>query len=157
MDFALYVVWFKLSSLLWLYTNWDFLLNHHSDSIKKTSITVTVGDHFYDDYEDGEVSFVIPEANILMHPGYVPGIESTDICLLKIPKGQEITFGPTIQPACLPNQADDFTGQTCWAAGWGNIKTNGHEYPNELREVDVEIFPQDYCINKYNTAYDGKF
>merc|ERR1711933_691976 len=67
--------------------------------------------------------------------------------------GQEITFGPTIQPACLPNQADDFTGQTCWAAGWGNIKTNGHEYPNELREVDVEIFPQDYCINKYNTAY----
>ena len=133
------------------------LLTRRSDSIKKDTITITVGDHLYDDYEEGEVSFVIPKDNILMHPHYQPGIESTDICLLKIPKGQEITFGPTIQPACLPSQADDFTGQTCWAAGWGKTKNNGNEYPNELREVDVEIFPQDYCINKYNTAYDGKF
>ena len=90
-----------------------------------------------------------------MHPHYQPGIESTDICLLKIPKGQEITFGQTIQQACLPSQADDFTGKTCWAAGWGNTLVNG--MPNELREVDVEIFPQDYCINKYNTAYVRKF
>ena len=129
---------------------------NHSDSIKKKVITVTVGDHFqYDDYEDGEVSFVIPEDNILMHPFYDDNMISTDICILKIPKGQEITFGPNIQPACLPNMADNFTDKTCWAAGWGNTQVNG--YPNELREVDVKIFPQEYCINKYNTAYDRKF
>ena len=118
-------------------------------------MTITVGDHlYYDDYEDGEVSFVIPKDNILMHPHYDDVMKSYDICILKIPKGQEITFGPTIQPACLPSPADHFTGQTCWAAGWGHT---GTEFPNELREVDVEIFPQDYCWAKYNDAYDGKF
>ena len=116
-----------------------------------------MGDHYRWD-EDGETEFVIPKENILMHPHYDTHPEAyivRDICLLKLPQGQEITFGENIQPACLPNEADDFTGQTCWTAGWGDTQVNG--MPNELREVDVEIFPQDYCINKYNTAYVRKF
>ena len=81
-----------------------------------------------------------------------------DVCLLKLAKGEEITFGPTIQPACLPNMAADFTGATCWTAGWGQtFGVDTSPFPNELREVDVEIFPQDYCTNKYNDAYDSKF
>ena len=89
-----------------------------------------------------------------MHPTYDDNMIARDVCILKLAKGEEIQFGPTIKPACLPNMADDFTGQTCWTAGWGDTFQG---FPNELREVDIEIFPQSQCVNLYNTAYNGEF
>ena len=121
-----------------------------------------MGDHYRYD-EDGETEFVIPKENVLIHPGYDTHPEAyivRDICLLKLPKGEEITFGENIQPACLPNEADNFTGQTCWTAGWGdtqNFSIGQWGMPNELREVDVDVFPQKYCNAKYNDPYERKF
>lgn len=66
-----------------------------------------------------------------------------DIALLELDR--PVTFGSTIQPACLPqSQFTDYSGKYAMIAGWGRL---GEHDPTStgLREVVVPIWSKEEC------------
>ncbi|XP_058056054.1 transmembrane protease serine 9-like [Anopheles bellator] len=69
---------------------------------------------------------------------------NNDIALLELDK--PLRFGPTIQPACLPDgSVADFTGSLGVVAGWGRIEEK-RPPSKTLRAVEVPIWSQDQCL-----------
>ncbi|XP_001237553.4 transmembrane protease serine 9 [Anopheles gambiae] len=70
---------------------------------------------------------------------------NNDIALLELDK--PLRYGPTIQPACLPDgSVMDFTGTIGVVAGWGRVEEK--RAPSKtLRSVEVPIWSQEQCLD----------
>ena len=75
------------------------------------------------DYIDRKVQFLI------IHPKYDPKgtpkerSYDSDLALLKFK--EPIKFKPNLIPICLPDENEDFAGQTGWTTGWGQLDEKG--------------------------------
>uniref|UniRef100_A0A182LYV2 Vitamin K-dependent protein C n=1 Tax=Anopheles culicifacies TaxID=139723 RepID=A0A182LYV2_9DIPT len=70
---------------------------------------------------------------------------NNDLALLELDK--PLRYGPTIQPACLPDGSVlDFTGSIGVVAGWGRVEEK--RAPSKtLRSVEVPIWSQEQCLD----------
>ncbi|XP_053674146.1 transmembrane protease serine 9-like [Anopheles nili] len=69
---------------------------------------------------------------------------NNDIALLELDK--PLRYGPTIQPACLPDgSVMDFTGTLGVVAGWGRIEEK-RPPSKTLRSVEVPIWSHEQCL-----------
>ncbi|EDS41411.1 oviductin [Culex quinquefasciatus] len=81
---------------------------------------------------------------IIDHEGFDIFTFNNDIALLELDK--PLRYGPTIQPACLPNGNErDFTGMLGIVAGWGRIEEK-RPPSKTLRSVVVPIWSQEQCL-----------
>ena len=78
------------------------------------------------DYIDRKVQFLI------IHPKYDPKgtpkerSYDSDLALLKFK--EPIKFKPNLIPICLPDENEDFAGQTGWTTGWGQLDEKGKKF-----------------------------
>ncbi|XP_041437458.1 transmembrane protease serine 2 [Xenopus laevis] len=89
---------------------------------------------------------------IIAHPGYKSYNHDNDIALMILT--DEITFGYTTQPVCLPNSGMFWEADTsCWISGWGSTFEGGYS-STDLKYADVPLIDSAKC-NKYN-MYNGR-
>ena len=97
-------------------------------------------------------------SDVFIHPLYKSTtIQAYDICLIKTPSmllaAAEVGLcrdGTCFSAACLPNVPPSH-GRYCWIAGYGRTGS-GSRAAEELREVGVHLFSDQYCFDK--STYD---
>lgn len=95
----------------------------------------------------------IPVQAAALHPGYKVGKYSHDLAVLRL--ASPATFGPRVQPVCLPPAAGWApAGRTGTVAGWGWLDepNNGGERSNILQMVDVPIMGPAQCTGWFADA-----
>ena len=93
------------------------------------------------------------EKDIRIHPHYNDRTMEHDIAILKLPEplpimGRNSENTWDVDYACLPEIGQVVPEVTkCWAAGWGS-KTYTESSPYDLREVNLDMFSDETCLNK---------
>ena len=116
-------------------------------------VIVHAADHDRVNDDRTEVEIDVERKDIHMHPYYDRDTVEHDVAILKLPEALPIgsrdsssTF--KIDYACLPELGDiPKHGTRCWAAGWGD-KSEGGKAPQDLREVELEIFSDSQCARR---------
>jgi len=115
-----------------------------------------------DEHEEGKQKIDIAEKFI--HPNYDTPDKANDIALLKLKT--PVVMGPTISPACLPDQGDfgdDSTfpfGAECILSGWGkygpgeNIPSDMYGQPWRLRQATLPLLSDAECSEIYEEGAD---
>ncbi|XP_049860128.1 uncharacterized protein LOC126354469 isoform X3 [Schistocerca gregaria] len=85
-------------------------------------------------------------AQVQVHPEFYAGTLYNDLAVLRLASPLDLARSPHISPACLPPPGADFSGQRCWATGWGKDAFGDYgKYQNILKEVEVPILPFHQC------------
>lgn len=89
-------------------------------------------------------------SEIVRHPAFRPPQIYHDIALLKLEV--PVTFGKTIQPACLYPEFDN-TPDALFASGWGVKQLDDEEDTSDvLMKARIEIIDNIICSIKYNRS-----
>ena len=81
-------------------------------------------------------SMIVNVEEIIVHENYQKPSQA-NIALLKLEESVPLTQYPSIKPACLPLQGDDFTGFEATATGWGSVLSSisGRKYQSWLHKI----------------------
>lgn len=92
--------------------------------------------------------------SVIKHPNYKPPSHYNDIALLKLK--QKINFSSSILPVCLNTVLDLKLPQNkLVTTGWGYLSFGGS--PSDiLMKVDLKIYSQTQCQNKYRSISKKK-
>merc|ERR1712212_981399 len=84
------------------------------------------------------------------HPDYNPQNLNYDFSLLKMEETISFFDYPHIRPICLPVDAtNDYHEFVATVTGWGKLASNETSGSNELREVDVKVWKNSDCKNRF--------
>uniref|UniRef100_A0A182N9T6 Peptidase S1 domain-containing protein n=1 Tax=Anopheles dirus TaxID=7168 RepID=A0A182N9T6_9DIPT len=114
---------------------------HCVNSFEPSEIRVYLGGHIIaKDYTE-----LRRVKRIIDHEDFDIFTFNNDIALLELDK--PLRYGPTIQPACLPDgSVMDFTGTIGVVAGWGRVEEK--RAPSKtLRSVEVPIWSHEQCLD----------
>jgi len=117
-------------------------------------ITMTIGDHHMWNIDNREKK--VTAERVILHPEYRQSGLVNDICILKFNgNGQVNLKSHNGDAACLPNRGEEPShGTICWAAGWGLVNSPwGKSMPQELQEVDLQIYSNEECEKTQNSGY----
>lgn len=64
---------------------------------------------------------------------------------------EPVVFQPNIIPVCVPENDEDFIGQTAFVTGWGRLYEDG-PLPSVLQEVAVPVINNTICESMYRAA-----
>lgn len=123
-----------------------------SKPVRMSMLTVRLAEHDLKS-ADGEVDFGV--AKIYAHPKFNSKTFKNDIALLELDR--KVTFGDTIEPACLPHDvpalsnmsANALVGQQAWVIGFGQTSYNGRTSDN-LKQADLRIYDHDRCEHAFS-------
>nr|BAB60718.1 proacrosin [Halocynthia roretzi] len=121
---------------------------YNLQSIKKEDALIRVADlDKTDDTDEGEMTFEVKD--IIIHEQYNRQTFDNDIMLIEILGS--ITYGPTVQPACIPGANDAVAdGTKCLISGWGDTQDHVHNrWPDKLQKAQVEVFARAQCLATY--------
>lgn len=91
---------------------------------------------------------------VIVHPDFDSKTLENDLALIKLKK--HVPFRDDIQPICLPNQDEDFTGLDGYATGWGLTDFTQRQLPEILQIVRLPIIGNKKCQFMYKKAKHGK-
>ncbi|XP_015859511.1 hepatocyte growth factor activator serine protease isoform X1 [Peromyscus maniculatus bairdii] len=131
-----------------VHTCWVVSAAHcFSNSPPRDSITVVLGQHFFNRTTDVTQTFGIEK--------YVPyslysvfNPSDHDLVLIRLKKKGDrcAVRSQFVQPICLPEAGSSFpTGHKCQIAGWGHMDENVSEYSSSLREALVPLVADHKC------------
>ncbi|XP_063849933.1 venom protease-like isoform X1 [Scylla paramamosain] len=116
-----------------------------------TADVVRLGEHNYNDDNDGANHQDFGVAETVLHPDFKFGEGYHDLALLKLDK--PVVIQEFISPVCLPwgTESDkDVTTRTATLTGWGDTLLGG--FPSSiLQEVNVTVFQSAQCDRSYST------
>nr|XP_002126930.1 trypsin-like [Ciona intestinalis] len=121
--------------------------------VKAHRITVVVGDYNLDVVENTEQEQTPNEC--IKHPMYNSHTLANDIMLIKM--ATPYTLTQYVQPANMPNSINDApaVGDECEVCGWGNVLSDGTDYPSKPYCVDgIYVISTDVCNGQ--DSYDGE-
>jgi len=84
---------------------------------------------------------------VVKHEAYNSRLIQNDIAVLRI-KESALPYDDYVIPACFPEATDDFTGQHCWATGWGSTFSGGSVTRYQM-EVEMPILTDAACKSKF--------
>ena len=99
--------------------------NDFSDGISYDFTTFKVRAGTIDKYNGGQI---VDFSEVILWPEYsISTNRYADIAIIKTK--QPLTFGPDVQPACLPSgPLGLLPGQDCWTSGWGQYQNSKSKY-----------------------------
>ncbi|XP_072476187.1 hepatocyte growth factor activator isoform X2 [Notamacropus eugenii] len=118
-----------------------------SNSPPKSSVTVVLGQHFFNTSTDVTQSFQIEK--YILYPLYsVFSPSNHDLALIRLKKKGDrcATKSQFVQPICLPENGITFPdNHKCQIAGWGHMYENVTGYSSYLREALLPLIPNHKC------------
>nr|ACO11732.1 Trypsin-1 [Caligus rogercresseyi] len=104
---------------------------------------VVAGDHSL--LEQSEFEQKIKIKSYELHPNYIHKEASYDVCVLHL--ASPLEFNDKVKPVKMPEQGQEFEGKAV-ISGWGTTSSGGFS-AKVLRWANVEIVPQDKCVEAY--------
>ncbi|XP_045128931.1 clotting factor G beta subunit-like isoform X2 [Portunus trituberculatus] len=130
--------------------NQQWVLTAQHCFFQHTADIVRLGEHDYNDDNDGAVHQDIKVADAVPFPDFAHPKAYHDLELLKLVTA--VTIQKFISPVCLPwgsESSIELLGQQATLAGWGDTLFGG--YPSSiLQEVNVTVFSSDQCDRSYS-------
>jgi secreted trypsin-like serine protease len=91
---------------------------------------------------------------VIVHPNYDSKTLENDLALIKLKR--PVPYREDIQPICLPNLDEDFTGLDGYAVGWGLTDFDKRQLPDTLQIVRLPIMANKRCQAMYKKAGHDK-
>ncbi|XP_063849922.1 venom protease-like isoform X2 [Scylla paramamosain] len=127
----------------WVLTAYHCFFEHTADIVR-------LGEHDYNDDNDGALHQDVKVADTVLFPDFAHPEAYHDLALLKL--ATMVTIQEFVSPVCLPwgsESGRELSGQQATLAGWGDTLFGG--YPSSiLQEVNVTVFPSDQCDRSYS-------
>ncbi|XP_063849905.1 venom protease-like isoform X1 [Scylla paramamosain] len=112
---------------------------------------VRLGEHDYNDDNDGADHKDIPVAEMIQYPDYIYPQGYHDLALLRLER--KVVLQKFILPVCLPwgsKSEENIVNSRATVVGWGHTLFGG--FPSSaLMEVDVQVFPSSRCDSSYSS------
>ncbi|XP_069956571.1 venom protease-like [Cherax quadricarinatus] len=119
-----------------------------------TPHVVRLGEHDYNDDNDGAAHEDFSIVDIIPHPEYFHPQAYHDVVLLKL--DHKVKLKPFINPVCLPwgrESSHSLVGQNVTLTGWGDTQFVG--LPSSvLQQVNVTVFKSEECDKSYSTLLE---
>ncbi|XP_023559955.1 transmembrane protease serine 11G [Octodon degus] len=81
--------------------------------------------------------------SIIIHENYAAHKHEDDIAVVKL--SAPVLFSENVHRVCLPDAAFEVPPKSkVFVTGWGALRASG-PFPNTLRQVEVEVIPNDVC------------
>ncbi|XP_068209796.1 venom protease-like [Palaemon carinicauda] len=115
---------------------------------------VRLGEHDYEDNNDGANPIDFSVGPPIIFPNYTSNQAYHDLALLKL--NRPVQFTSSIRPVCLPWGAEserNLENQKVTLTGWGRTQFQGSRSPS-LLEVEVTVFPTSQCDRNYQSLPD---
>uniref|UniRef100_UPI00398EDA06 serine protease 1-like n=1 Tax=Pristiophorus japonicus TaxID=55135 RepID=UPI00398EDA06 len=103
-----------------------------------------LGEHVLSSPEGTEQRLQVAKA--IVHPEYTRLNLNNDIMLLKLTLPARLD--QYVRPIALPSRCPS-AGTQCITSGWGNLVTNGVQYPDVLQCLSQPILPEADCWRAY--------
>ncbi|XP_064142254.1 hepatocyte growth factor activator isoform X2 [Loxodonta africana] len=131
-----------------IHTCWVVSAAHcFSDSPPRESVSVVLGQHFFNRTTDVTQKFSIEK--YILYPQYsVLNPNDHDLVLVRLKKkGDRCAIrSQFVQPICLPEPSSPFpAGHKCQIAGWGHMGKDVSGYSRSLREALVPLVADHKC------------
>lgn len=142
--------------------DWVLTAAHCAEKTNPSAFKVILGGHLSPKRVEGEDSskkeseeqhldrFVQERdvVKVIIHPNYNSRILSDDIALMRL--SSPVLFNFNVQPICLPEPGDDFTGSIGHISGFGTLSFNrGPALPRVLQVAEVPILPNRECMSMF--------
>ncbi|KAK8736615.1 hypothetical protein OTU49_005093 [Cherax quadricarinatus] len=122
--------------------------------LTKTAEVVRLGEHDYNDDNDGAVHEDFGVEKPITYPEYLHPQAYHDLALLKLDR--KVILKPTIKPVCLPwgrESTESLVDQQVTLTGWGDTEFGGSP-SSVMQEVNVTVFSSQECDKSYSTLLD---
>jgi len=118
---------------------------HCTNGLDVSSMKVVVGDHDTQ-AADGEIEYAVEEK--LEHSGFDWETLANDFAILYL--SEDLVFGDTVGPVCLPSKENDdaYDDVVATVTGWGTTYEDG-PVAQFLQKVDVDTMTNEACNNDY--------
>ncbi|TDG52730.1 hypothetical protein AWZ03_000963 [Drosophila navojoa] len=96
---------------------------------------------------------VLRTNKFIVHERFNPETAANDIALVKLP--QDVVFTSRIRPAALPSRqhADQFTGRSVVASGWGAIVEMSNS--DAMQYTELKVISNAECAEEYDVVTSG--
>uniref|UniRef100_A0AAZ3Q082 chymotrypsin n=1 Tax=Oncorhynchus tshawytscha TaxID=74940 RepID=A0AAZ3Q082_ONCTS len=110
---------------------------------------VIVGEHKKGSGNNAEDIQILKPAKVFTHPKWNPSTINNDISLIKL--STPAVLNTNVSPVCLAETADVFApGMTCVTSGWGLLRYNAINTPNQLQQPLLHHHPR--CVRPRHRA-----
>ena len=115
------------------------------DTVTAPDLRVFVGTHDRTDPDQ-----VVSVSTISINPSWSGSLTTgSDSAVLTL--AEAVTFSDTVRPLCMSvDPSRSYVGQQAIASGWG--LDDNDVIPNNLREVNVKIIPNDQCRKTWSNV-----
>jgi len=124
----------------------------HMSSWDVARLTVRLADHNIK--TNSEVRHIEKKVKrVVRHRGFDSRTLYNDIAILTL--DSPVQFSKQVRPICLPTtSSESYAGKTATVIGWGSLRESGPQ-PAELQEVNIPIWNNNDCKQKYGPAAPG--
>ncbi|EDV35939.2 uncharacterized protein Dana_GF12723 [Drosophila ananassae] len=129
--------------------NWAITAAHCVDNVPPSDLLLRLGEY---DLAEEEEPYGYQERRVQIvasHPQFDPRTFEYDLALLRF--YEPVVFQPNIIPVCVPDNDENFIGQTAFVTGWGRLYEDG-PLPSVLQEVAVPVINNTICESMYRAA-----
>ncbi|KAH8369697.1 hypothetical protein KR093_000640, partial [Drosophila rubida] len=129
--------------------NWAITAAHCVDNVPPSDLLLRLGEY---DLAEEEEPYGFQERRVQIvasHPQFDPRTFEYDLALLRF--YEPVVFQPNIIPVCVPDNDENFIGQTAFVTGWGRLYEDG-PLPSVLQEVAVPVINNTICESMYRSA-----
>ncbi|XP_036669472.2 serine proteinase stubble isoform X2 [Drosophila suzukii] len=129
--------------------NWAITAAHCVDNVPPSDLLLRLGEY---DLAEEEEPYGYQERRVQIvasHPQFDPRTFEYDLALLRF--YEPVVFQPNIIPVCVPDNDENFIGQTAFVTGWGRLYEDG-PLPSVLQEVAVPVINNTICESMYRSA-----
>ncbi|XP_074599949.1 chymotrypsinogen A-like [Brevipalpus obovatus] len=106
-------------------------------------LTVIVGQNEDSKFHFEHTKMVRDVAEMISHPGFNRKTLANDIALIRL--AEPMDLNDNVQPICLPQIDDDFSGEIALVSGWGTIHPYSVKQPKNLQYTEVPVMTNGEC------------